>query len=135
MRERKGKLDTIDFLYFANPRYMSSASESYYLVHILKAWIWRNNIVERKLVVFALSHLAIRIRSNDYQGYPYHHNSFKSSIKSSFMKSLIKKHACHYLWSYYLGDLSYHCFVVYENCVLSLFCCLGGLCWFCGLYL
>ena len=52
----------IDFLYFANPLYFSSARESYYLVHILKARIWRNNIVERKLVVFALSHLAIRIK-------------------------------------------------------------------------
>ena len=54
-----------DFLYFANPLYISLARESYYLVHILKARIWWNNIVERKLVVFALSHLVIRIRSND----------------------------------------------------------------------
>ena len=92
MRERKGKFDTIDFLYFAHPHYISSASESYYLVHILKARIWGNNIVEGKLVVFALSHLAIRIRSKDFHGHPYHHNSFKSSIKSSLMKSLIKKY-------------------------------------------
>ena len=74
MRERKGKFDTIDFLYFAYPHYISSANESYYLVHILKARIWGNNIVERKLVVFALSHLAIRIRSNDFHGYPNYHN-------------------------------------------------------------
>ena len=77
MRERKGKFDTIDFLYFAHPHYISSASESYYLVHILKARIWGNNIVEGKLVILALSHLAIGIRSNNFLGYPYYHNSFK----------------------------------------------------------
>merc|ERR1712126_496279 len=92
------------------------------LVHILKARIWGNNIVERKLVVFALSHLL------GGEGPPGHLPDDKAKgihvcrlerLKTGLVQCLIQ-----HLWSHVApcsypgvgGDVDFVCFTVKPDC-------------------